>query len=183
MKAATVSVWIVLGTAAMGCSRSPTPPPSTNASTAVADRPNDVRDAHYLAASGDTAEAAPANKRPKAQILLNVVAKLGDAEGPGPGGEAEFKVKQRDGVVKKLFDLELARAKPGEVYKVEIDGVAVGEITIEEDGEGELEFSSEADEVFPTDFPDLKVGSTVKVGDRFEAKFEPKPASEAPQAN
>lgn len=192
MKPVAAWLWALVAVAAMGCQRSPATSPSqsterapspTNGPPAITRATAEQSDPSAPASNGDTPQTPRERKRPKAEMLVNVVAKLGDPDGPGPGGDAEFQVRRRDGVVKKLFDIELARAKPGEVYKVEIDGVAVGEFTIEEDGQGELEFSNEADEQFPSNFPDLKPGSTIRVGDRFEAKFEPKPAPDAPRAN
>lgn len=84
-------------------------------------------------------------------------------EGGGPEtGEADYEVEDSE----TEFEVEVENASPGAVLPVSVDGVQVGEITVDADGEGELEYSSETDEgaPFPANFPVIAEGSVVTVG-------------------
>src|SRR3989304_5529070 len=56
---------------------------------------------------------------------------------PAMVGESNYKIKQREGKPFKSFEVQLERGKPGESFPVTLDGVEVGQITINEGGEGE----------------------------------------------
>lgn len=92
----------------------------------------------------------------------------GDLTGEsGATGHAEYEIEHEHGGWEVEFELEVEGAVPGSVHDVYVDGVLVGQITIDEEGEGELEFSSGHhgdDEAFPANFPELQPGTTIVVG-------------------
>ena len=63
------------------------------------------------------------------------------------------------------FEVEVQNAAPFTTFDLLVDGVVVGQIATDDEGEGELEFSSESDEEdqmeFPAEFPEVAVGSVI----------------------
>ena len=91
-------------------------------------------------------------------------------------GQANYELKRRNDKIKREFELELEKGKPGSVYEVTLDGVRIGEVTIDAEGEGKLGVSDEGSESrFPENFVEPKVGSVIKVGDIFEGPLQEKP--------
>jgi hypothetical protein len=87
----------------------------------------------------------------------------------GPFGRAAWKVRPRNGSVAKKFQLEIGRAEPGAVLAVTVDGARIGDLRIDLDGEGELEF----DGGFPATLAEPRAGSIVRVGDLIEITLAP----------
>lgn len=106
--------------------------------------------------------------------LVDLVAEFG---GPNSvNGEVNYELKRRNDIIKREFELELEKCKPGSVYEVAIDGVRIGEVTIDAKGEGKLGVSDEGTESrFPENFVEPKVGAVIKVGDIFEGPLHEKP--------
>lgn len=92
----------------------------------------------------------------------------GDPDSGDPHGEAGYSEKTEDGVFIKEFEVEVLNAQPGKKLPVFIDGVQVGEMTTDLEGEGDLELLEAEDIYFPEGFPEVKAGSVVKVGDVIE---------------
>lgn len=80
-------------------------------------------------------------------------------------GQAEFELAE-DGDVEMEFEVEVEDATPG-TYEVAIDGVFIGELIVGEDGEGELEYSTNPDDdgelLLPSNFPTVQAGSVVSI--------------------
>lgn len=80
-------------------------------------------------------------------------------------GTAEFELAE-DGDVEMEFDLEVEDAEPG-TYAVSIDSVFIGDLVVDEDGEGELEYSTNPDDdgelMLPSNFPQVADGSTIVI--------------------
>ena len=126
-----------------------------------------------VAAGTETHQSAPSprrrGKQSKGEKLVHLEASLG-----GTGsvlGKVEYKVKGQQGSTSRGFEVELEQGKPGDVYTVALDGIALGQITIGADGEGDLEFSDDG-EPFPENFPEPRAGSVLNIGDLVEAKLE-----------
>lgn len=86
-------------------------------------------------------------------------------------GKVTFKRERLAGQVTREFKLKLSGAPPGE-HPVELAGVAVGDISVEADGKGKLEFSEQERTPFPADFPALEPGATVRIGALFSGRLE-----------
>ena len=101
------------------------------------------------------------------------------AEFVGPNsveGNVNYELKRKNDKIKREFELELEKGKPGSVYEVTIDGVRIGEVKVDAKGEGKLGISDEgSDARFPEDFVAPKVGSVIKIGSIFEGPLKAKP--------
>ncbi|NOX54666.1 MAG: calcium-binding protein, partial [Planctomycetes bacterium] len=81
-------------------------------------------------------------------------------------GKAEFETENEGQQQEQKFEVEIYNATPGNQYNVLVDGVVVGQMTINAQGIGKLEFQTqpEGDELpFPQNFPNVQSGSTVEV--------------------
>ena len=115
-------------------------------------------------------ESAPLSIHRKVAKLLYLRGRFGDSD--SSFGEVTFKIKRRDGKVTKEFEVELEGAKPGAVFPVTVDGVEIGEMLVDLDGEGELELMENDEELFAESFVEPKVGTVVKIGSAFEVTLE-----------
>jgi len=80
-------------------------------------------------------------------------------------GEAGYEIETEHGVTRQEFKVEVEQAQPG-VYEVQVDGVAVGEISVDGRGKGRLKLAThpEGDELpIPADFPDIGTGSVISI--------------------
>jgi hypothetical protein len=97
------------------------------------------------------------------------------SQGEG-SGHAEFEMEPEDDGTEVEFDVEIEHAAPGSVLDVLVDDFLVGQITVDDTGHGELEFSNDPDDpdevAFPADFPAIVAGSLIKVGDVLHGAFE-----------
>ncbi len=83
----------------------------------------------------------------------------------GENGEVEFK-QSVDEDIEMEFEVELDDATTG-TYDVLVDGMIVGQITVDAFGEGELNFSTDPDEgdesPVPAGFPEVTEGTVVQI--------------------
>lgn len=82
-------------------------------------------------------------------------------------GEAEFSSESENGTTKTEFEVELKGADPDVTYDVTVDGVVVGQVITDANGDGSVAFSDspEGSELaLPADFPAIAEGSAVDVG-------------------
>ncbi len=83
-------------------------------------------------------------------------------------GDFQAKVKYEVESDEVKFKVEIHGGEPNAVLDVTAAGAAVGSITVNGDGEGEMRWSSRADheneQPLPTDFPTLAAGDAVAVG-------------------
>lgn len=115
------------------------------------------------------------SKQTKSERLSWVGVRFGQL--PAMVGESNYKIKQREGKPFKSFEVQLERGKPGESLPITLDGVEVGQITLNEDGEGELEYSDEIGAKkphppLPPNFPVPKHGSVLKIGNAYEVVLQ-----------
>lgn len=95
------------------------------------------------------------------------------ADGDG-GREADLRLRVKDGDVEFRAKWEIDKGEGqdvGTVVNVSIDGVFIGGIVLEDDGdqlEGDIEFE---DDEFPEDFPEIEEGTPVSIGALF-CEFE-----------
>lgn len=80
-------------------------------------------------------------------------------------GKCSFKIERLGKEVTKEFRLKFAGAPGGSVQKVSLDGVVVGEVKIDSDGEGKFVFSDVEGPAFPATFPELRPLSVLRVGE------------------
>jgi len=113
--------------------------------------------------------AAETPKTPVTERLMRLEGRFGEAG--SVIGSASFKLDRSDGIYYKKFEVELLNGDMGERYPVLLDGVEVGALRVDSEGEGELEIEEDEFVKFPEDFPDPKVGSIVKVGHLFETEL------------
>jgi hypothetical protein len=108
------------------------------------------------------------------QKLVDLVAEFGRPN--SVHGTANYELKRKSDVIKREFELELENGKPGSVHEVTIDGVRIGEVTVDATGEGKMGVSDAGtDSRFPEDFVAPKVGSVIKIGNIFEGPLQEKP--------
>jgi hypothetical protein len=86
-------------------------------------------------------------------------------------GKSSYKVESLGGSSSKEFKLKVAGAPVGSVHEVRLDGVVIGELTIDDEGEGKLTFSDFEGPDFPAGFPEPKPNSVLKVGSLVTAEL------------
>jgi hypothetical protein len=89
----------------------------------------------------------------------------------GTVGEISYKIEDLAGQVCKEFQLEVEDGEPGREFEVTVDGVKIGTITLDDEGEGDLRIGRGEVE-FPKEFRNPKPGSVVKVGQQFTARLD-----------
>jgi len=111
-----------------------------------------------------------------AEIRLQTVHKLTDLQldiaGPGPlTGKAGYKVERLGEAVMTEFQVKLTHAEVKSVQPVKLDGVHVGDLTVDLAGKGRLLYSSLEGEPFPPGFQAPHSGSTVEVGELYKGQL------------
>ena len=86
--------------------------------------------------------------------------------------ESDYKVETLGGVISRVFGIEIVGGPPDSVLPILADGVQVGELATDDQGDGELKYSTKERLVFPDDFPELADGAQVSVGDLVTMRLE-----------
>ena len=90
---------------------------------------------------------------------------LSSLNGSGAQGKAEFK-QSIDEDIEIEVEIEVENAPAG-TYNLIVGGVVVGQIVVDSSGEGEVEFSTNSDEVgelsLPSNLPDIVAGTVVEI--------------------
>lgn len=104
---------------------------------------------------------------------LEEVADLGAViAGPGPlSGEVEFEVERLGSATLREFQVDVEGGPVDTVHAVMLDQVHVGDLTLDGEGCGVLEFSSKRPAPFPASFPELRPGSKVRLGDLYQGEL------------
>ena len=87
-------------------------------------------------------------------------------------GKIGYKVERLGDVVTREFQVKLAGAPPESAHPVRLAGVAIGQLEIDDEGEGKLEFSTKEGLAFPDGFPDLEAGAEIEIGDLFVGRLD-----------
>lgn len=98
----------------------------------------------------------------------------------GPGtlsGKVNFKVERLGDVVSREFQVKVEGAPAKTVHAVTLDGVALGELVVDFEGQGKLEFSTKELPPFPADFPEPHVDSAFQIGTLASGKLEDMPVA------
>ena len=77
---------------------------------------------------------------------------------------ANFETETEDNGIKQRFRAQVKVGTPGTTVDVVVDGVTVGQITVDAQGRGQLLFSTDGGAPFPADFPEIKRGTSIKIG-------------------
>lgn len=105
------------------------------------------------------------------------IATLTPASGSLASGDAEFK-QSVDEDVEMEFEVEVEDAAPG-TYDVLVNGTVIGQLTVDALGDGELNFSTDPDDVdespLPANFPEIIDGTTVEIQGIASGTFSPVP--------
>lgn len=117
-----------------------------------------------------------------AEIPLLTVHRLADlqVEIAGPGklsGKVGYKVERLGEAVTTEFRIKVVQAAAKSVHPVRIDGVHVGDLTIEPNGQGKLVYSTLHGEPFPPDFQAPRAGAKIELGTLFEGALRDNLAS------
>jgi len=97
---------------------------------------------------------------------------LGDSQAQG---DAEYKLVAEHGAIEQKLEVEVEDAPVGTVWDVAIDGVVVGQLTVNDRGNGRLRMSSRPDDndlPLPANFPEVKSTSQVTVGPSLAGSFD-----------
>ncbi|MCI0588613.1 MAG: hypothetical protein L0323_17415 [Planctomycetes bacterium] len=86
-------------------------------------------------------------------------------------GKVGYTVERLAGVVTREFKIKVAGAPADSVHPVRLDGVLLGELAIESDGEGKFEFNEAEGEALPSGFPEPKARSVIQVGEIFKGEL------------
>ncbi len=101
------------------------------------------------------------------EVSLQMLEKLADysAEFGGAGStvDASYKVERLGGRVLRELEIEIDGDPPA-TYTVSVDGFALGELSLNSEGDAEMSFSDAAGPSFPQGFPELRLGAAVRVG-------------------
>jgi hypothetical protein len=111
-----------------------------------------------------------------AEIRLQTVHKLTDLQvdiaGPGKlSGKVGYKVERLGDTVTTEFQVNVAQVEAKSMHPVQIDGVHVGDLSVDLAGKGKLLFSTLEGEPFPAGFQAPKAGSKVVVGTLYEGEL------------
>jgi len=109
------------------------------------------------------------------ELRLEVLEQLSALEvqftGEGGTGKVGFKVERLGDEVTREFKVKVESAMPRAVLAVSVDGVHVGDLKVDLEGEGKLAFSTKKGTPFPPAFPEHRAGSRVQVGDVFRGEL------------
>ncbi len=110
-----------------------------------------------------------------AELRLAKLEKVTQLEAPVSGGRLSGKVgytvERLGDAVTREFKLKIAGAPPDSVHPVRLDGVLLGQVEVDSDGEGKLEFNEAEGGSLPAGFPEPKARSVVQVGDLFKGEM------------
>jgi len=111
-----------------------------------------------------------------AEIRLQTVHKLTDLEvaisGPGKlSGKVSYKVERIGDTTMTEFQVKVVQAAAKSVHPVRIDGIHVGDLTVDLAGKGKLVYSTLDGEPFPSGFQAPKAGSKIVVGTLYEGEL------------
>jgi hypothetical protein len=109
------------------------------------------------------------------ELHLHALVRLKDLEATVAGpdklnGKVTFKVEQLGNDITREFQVRIAGAPAKTVLAVTLAGVHVGDVQVDAQGAGRLQFSSKK-APFPASFPEPEVGSAIKLGDVFAAQL------------
>jgi len=125
------------------------------------DRDNRTRDDRRGGRGDDRVEATPS-----AKSSVRLIARMSSA---GVVAKAKYETQLRRRVAVPKFSVEVERARPGEKFEVVINARPLGTITANSFGVAKLELRRSPSGVYeqpiPADFPALKSGDVVKVGE------------------
>ena len=96
----------------------------------------------------------------------------------GARGEAEYESESEHGRVQQQFEVAIENAEAGSIHDVAIDGVVVGQLTVNGSGRGRLRLSSspeDNDQPLPADFPVVTAQSVITVGSVAAGSFDGSP--------
>jgi hypothetical protein len=110
------------------------------------------------------------------ELRFDQLVKLTDLEAviAGPGelaGKVGFEVERLGDVVSREFQVKLENAPVKSVHPIWIDGVPVGELVIDVEGQGKLKYSSKKPPAFPDGFPEPRPGALVQIGELFRGSL------------
>ena len=110
------------------------------------------------------------------ELHLDVLEKLADLEAPisGPGGlsgKIGFEIERLGSTVTREFQIKVEKAPVKTTHPVSLDGVHVGDMSVDVEGQGKLKFSTKKSPPFPAAFPEPHAGSVVRVGDLFQGEL------------
>ncbi|HET6202841.1 MAG TPA: hypothetical protein VFI25_08575 [Planctomycetota bacterium] len=96
--------------------------------------------------------------------------------GAGPvSGKISFKVERLGKSITREFQLRISGARAKTLHAVTLDEVPIADLTIDLEGKGEIEFSNKPSAKdglpFPAQFPELRAGSRIRIGDLFAGEF------------
>ena len=88
--------------------------------------------------------------------------------------KAEYELENEDGLLETELKIDAKHLAANTVFDVILDGMTVGQLTTDGDGEAELKFSSDPDSdelAFPLGFPSIHDGSTISIGTDLQGSF------------
>ena len=118
-----------------------------------------------------TAAEQTAEPKPEEKELVRLESRFGDSE-TKVFGEVAYKEKQIADAVIKEFEVEVEGGPPGAKFAVKLDGVQIGEVQCDLEGEGELELVENDDDVLPEGFPEVKRGTVLHIGDIIQTELK-----------
>jgi hypothetical protein len=93
-------------------------------------------------------------------------------QGPGKlAGKVSFRFDRLGEAESKEFQIKVSGGPANTVQAVTVGGVAVGELSIEDDGKGKLEYSSRKGRPFPAGFVDPTAGTALQIGTAFSGEL------------
>jgi hypothetical protein len=112
-----------------------------------------------------------------AEIRLQTLHELADlqVEIDGPGklvGKIGYKVERLGETVTTEFEVKVAQAGAKALHAVRVDGVHVGDLSVDAGGKGKLVYSTLGGEPFPPGFKAPHAGSTIEIGQLYKGALE-----------
>lgn len=119
--------------------------------------------------SSGSSSSSKATASKAVNALLRLVGRVGSDNNGGIKTAVKYEERTRRNKTARKFDVEVENLTPGTVLNVMIKGATVATITADEFGEAKLELRPSPDDAnelpMPSDFPSLKAGDVVTVGD------------------